>query len=329
MKVLTVAVVGLGRIGMGYDYDSPAGSEVLSHATAFSTCSGIDLVAGVDPDASKRAAFESKFRKPAYPTIEALHELVRPDVVTVAVPTHLHAPTVMSILQSRPKAVLCEKPLATTVDDGELMVKTAKEAGTVLAVNYIRHFEPGTQELCRRLATGILGDVYKGVIWYTKGLQNNGSHLIDLLQSCLGIPRVVECTVPGRTLPDSDAEPDVHLGFEACDVYLLAGRQECFARAEMELWTTRGVVRYQQGGEIIEWAGTQSDPMLGNSLGLGHDVEKIPTDFDHYQRYVAESLYRHLVEGAPLVSSGDTALDTLRTVDRIMSQRVTLIPDGW
>ena len=306
---------------MGYDYDVSDRNQIVSHAAAFTAHDGYALIAGVDPDPSKRRAFEKKYRKPAYPCIEGLQLSVCPDVYAVSVPTGLHGAMVSSTLKSKPLAVLCEKPLASTVAEGESMIVAAREAGTVLAVNYIRRFEPGMRELCRVLKQGEMGEIVKGIIWYTKGLRNNGSHFIDLIQSILGLPCSVQCLAPGRNLEDGDAEPDACLIFNDCNVYLLAGKQECFARAELELWTTKGVVRCLRGGEVVELTGTHVDPMLPDCQVLNLTPKRIQTDFGHYQLYVADALYRHLVEGAMLTSSGDTALETLRTIERVISQR--------
>jgi hypothetical protein len=47
--VYTVAVVGLGKIGMLYDYQLLIGNYVLSHTRAFSTYPSFSLIAAVDP----------------------------------------------------------------------------------------------------------------------------------------------------------------------------------------------------------------------------------------------------------------------------------------
>jgi predicted dehydrogenase len=66
------------------------------------------------------------------------------DLVHIATPPFTHRMFATEALQAG-KHVLCEKPLATTLADGEYLVGLAKEKGLVLAVNLIMRYNP----LCR------------------------------------------------------------------------------------------------------------------------------------------------------------------------------------
>src|SRR6185436_4513937 len=59
----------------------------------------------------------------------------RIDLVTVATPNSTHHEITKAFLAAG-FDVLCEKPLATTVEDGEDIVKTARDSGRVCAVNF-------------------------------------------------------------------------------------------------------------------------------------------------------------------------------------------------
>lgn len=59
----------------------------------------------------------------------------RLDLVTVATPNSLHFEITRAFLQAG-FDVLCEKPLTTTVEDAEEVVRTARENGRICAVNY-------------------------------------------------------------------------------------------------------------------------------------------------------------------------------------------------
>ena len=85
------------------------------------------------------------------------------------------------IIDYGPKAILCEKPFTNSVKDATKIVEKAKKTKCQLIVNYIRRFEPGANELKNIINNGELGDILKGLVWYTKGLFNSCSHFIDLL----------------------------------------------------------------------------------------------------------------------------------------------------
>lgn len=82
------------------------------------------------------------------------------DIVVVATPPGLHAEMSISALQAG-KAVLCEKPLATTVEDAEAIALAAKEAARPVAVNYVMRFNPLFQALKSVIDERLLGDLHR------------------------------------------------------------------------------------------------------------------------------------------------------------------------
>ena len=84
----------------------------------------------------------------------------RPDigVVIVATPPHLHAAVSIAAMKAG-KHVLCEKPLARTVAEGEEMVRVAKEQGVVLKCGFNLRHHPGIQQLKRWMTEGRIGEV--------------------------------------------------------------------------------------------------------------------------------------------------------------------------
>ena len=172
-------------------------------------------------------------------------------MVSIGVPTELHASVFDQVLAQRPKAILLEKPIASTVAQATALVERAEASGCAVLVNYMRRFEPGVRELKRRLDAHELGDIYKATVWYAKGLSNNGSHFVKLLSFLLGPPSETTVLTKGRTHGASDHEPDCRVRFGATDAYLLAAREECFSIAEMVLMGTKGMVRYTDAGATI------------------------------------------------------------------------------
>lgn len=87
--------------------------------------------------------------------------------------------------------VLCEKPLATTVEDGEAMVKACKEAGVILMTAYPVRFAPQYQDLQGWTSEGLLGQMItawganNGRIpvgtrkWFTDPELSGGGALVD------------------------------------------------------------------------------------------------------------------------------------------------------
>lgn len=315
----TAAVVGLGNIGHGYDYDCADDSRVLTHAAAFHHHPGFELIGGVDPDPAARDRFQAKFRKPAFPSIKELCAHAVPEVVALSNPTPLHPAAFQEMTVYAPKAVLCEKPLAIAPADAESMMSAAKRAGTLLAVNYIRRFEPGVLELKRRIKSGELGTFYKGIQWYTKGVLTNGSHFVDLLAFLFGPAAHVTVLDPGRAWGRFDREPDAVLRFGDLTVHFLAAREESFSLRDLQLVSDRVELRYRGGGETIEIRPTRPHPFISGYTVLADEPERIPTDLRRYQWHVADALHKALTSGASIASTGGTALETLNTVWEMMA----------
>lgn len=313
------AVVGLGRIGQGYDYGQSGTARVVTHATGFACHRRFKLVAAVDPDGTQRERFERKFGVPAYRDVKSLMARHQPEVFSICVPTAERLPVFEEVIDFRPRAVLCEKPIAPSVAEARRIVSLAEQSGCALAVNYMRRFEPGAMALKKALEQGAVGEIYKGTVWYSKGMLNNGSHFVDLLRFLLGEVTEIRLIRDGRSWDERDPEPDLALQFGRAEIYFLAGREECFSMGEVALIGSRGMVSYREKGAVIEMRGVERSRVFPEYVVLSRDVHTIPTDMTRYQWHVLEALYRHLVDGMPLNSDGQSATETLAVVERLFA----------
>lgn len=315
----TAVIIGLGRIGMGYDLDAP--DVVLTHARAFAEHPSFERLVGVDPDPSRRAIFEARYGEASGRLADVAVDA--PDVAVVAAPTTLHEPVAREALgHLRPRLLLMEKPLAHSMEGARAILEAADAAGALVAVNYVRRFEPGAGEVHARLRRGDFGTVDSARLVYSAGLVNGGSHLLDLLGDWLGEPTAPRLLHRGRDLAGGDCEPDFGFSIGTCRGVATAARDEAFALAEIELVTTAGVLRYQRGGGHIEWVPAEEDLRYPGERGLAAKSEVIPSDLDHYQRHVVDAVVRALA-GDPdaLPSTGRTALGSLRFALEVVALR--------
>jgi 1,5-anhydro-D-fructose reductase (1,5-anhydro-D-mannitol-forming) len=86
--------------------------------------------------------------------------LARPQIRAVYVANHpaRHAETVLAALRAG-KHVLCEPPLALSVEQAHFLHLSAADRGLTLAVHYQQHFDPALNTLRTLLAEGELGDL--------------------------------------------------------------------------------------------------------------------------------------------------------------------------
>jgi predicted dehydrogenase len=89
------------------------------------------------PQEARRLADQYQAR--VYPSYEAM--LADVDVVDLCTPTHLHHPMTLQAAAAG-KHVICEKPLARTVEQGLAMIAACRKAGVKLLVAHVVRFFP-------------------------------------------------------------------------------------------------------------------------------------------------------------------------------------------
>ena len=118
MRQLKAIVIGLGNIGMGYDYYDD--NVTLSHANAFHYHPGFELVAGVDPIKEKQDLFERKFRVQTFANYsECIQNYTDIDIAAIAVPDNMHLEVFEQVVESGVKNIICEKPMGNNLNDSK------------------------------------------------------------------------------------------------------------------------------------------------------------------------------------------------------------------
>lgn len=148
--LLRVAIMGLG----GY------GTIV---ANAMQQCKRAKLVGVVSGTPSKITAWQSKYNIPKkncynYENFDRIKDNPDIDVVYVTTPNGLHHDNVIRAAKAG-KHVVCEKPMALNVKQGQEMIDACKKAGVKLMVGYRMHFEPNTLEAIRMRHEGEFGKI--------------------------------------------------------------------------------------------------------------------------------------------------------------------------
>jgi predicted dehydrogenase len=193
---LGVAVIGAGMVGRAH----AAGYRVAPQLYGLDL-PGIRRVAIADAhepfalDAAKRFGYER-----AETSWQAIVDARDIDVVSVAIANELHRPVVEALLAAG-KHVLCEKPLAPSVDDAKAMVVAAEGAEGHSGVGFSFRRTPAINAIREQLESGAIGPVrhFNGHYWCdyaqnpanpmswryrggpgTGALADIGSHLIDL-----------------------------------------------------------------------------------------------------------------------------------------------------
>ncbi len=146
-SALNAAVIGVGTMGR-------------NHARVLASLPHVQLVAVADVDEEAAHQAASTYRAHAYTDYREMLEKERLDLVVIAVPTHLHTPIALDVI-SQGIHCLIEKPIASSVEEGEQIVRAAREANVKVTVGHIERFNPAVLELKRRLLDGQLGRIFQ------------------------------------------------------------------------------------------------------------------------------------------------------------------------
>ncbi|GAA1837807.1 Gfo/Idh/MocA family protein [Microlunatus capsulatus] len=207
----TAAVIGCGDVS-------------VVHLDALASLPDVELVGVVEPDAGRREAAAQKYGVPGFADPAALLAQVRPDVVHVTTPHHTHVEVALAALAEGVHVVL-EKPVASTLADGERLAVAAEAGGAKIAVCFQNRYNAAVRALQERLASGELGAVRGAaatVVWHRDAsyyenrpwrstwagsggglLMNQAIHTVDLVQWLMGDVTRVEGHASTRALADA------------------------------------------------------------------------------------------------------------------------------
>ncbi|MBI3948038.1 MAG: Gfo/Idh/MocA family oxidoreductase [Armatimonadetes bacterium] len=194
MEKLRMALIGAGGI---------AGA----HARRSQGVKNLEITAVVDIDETRARALAEKLGGPrVFTRYEDALAAGGFEAVDICLPTHLHAPVAVAAA-SRGLHVLCEKPMARTLEQARQMIKAARESGVVLMIGQVLRFNQPSLAFARAIQEGAIGrPVLWRIVtagagpsspWYLEHEQGGGPlmdgaiHNYDLARYTFGEPRSV------------------------------------------------------------------------------------------------------------------------------------------
>jgi len=151
MTKLKIAIIGCGGIANGKHMPSLARQKDRAEMVAF-----CDIV----PEKAEKAAKDFGIvGAKTYTDYRQLLEDKSIDVVHVCTPNRSHCEISVAALDAG-KHVMCEKPMAKTVADAQLMLDAEKRSGKKLTIGYQNRFSPSSRLLKEYVERGELGDIY-------------------------------------------------------------------------------------------------------------------------------------------------------------------------
>ncbi len=149
----TVDEVRVGAVGAG-----GFGLFALQHLTQLP---GVRLTAMARTDREPARRMAERFGIPDVVDIEALVRSDDVDLVYISTPPFLHYADALAALRAG-KHVICEKPLALSVEHADELIDVAKANERLLVVNLMQRYNPLSEQVRELIASRILGELLHG-----------------------------------------------------------------------------------------------------------------------------------------------------------------------
>ena len=268
----------------------------------------------------------------SYENFDSIKDNPDIDIVYVVLPNSMHAAYTIRAAQAG-KHVICEKPMALTVEDCDKMIAACKKAGKFLSVGYRLHFDPyhlemirmGTQKeygKIKKVVTEFLQPSIKGE-WRLDKKYSGGGPLMDLgiycLQGVMYITGMEPISVTAQTFPVSDKDKFIDIEetlnwqmqmpdgmIAACRTSYSGSANTLKAEAEKG-WFELNPAFYYAGlkgstadGKIIAYAplSQQAKQMDGISLSIKNNKASIvPGEMGRRDVKIIEAIYEAMRTG--------------------------------
>ncbi len=214
MRKIKAAIVGTGFIG-------PAHLEAIRRLPNVEVTALCEVTIELAKDKAALLGIPNAF------TFEEMLKQPDIDIVHICTPNFLHFPQAKAVLIAG-KHVVCEKPLATKIEEAEELVYIAKEKGLVNAVHFNLRYYPMVRQMKNMRESGELGEIYSIMGSYlqdwlffrtdynwrlepdksgdSRAIADIGSHLLDLTEYVTGL-KVTEVMADFSTVHKSRLKP--------------------------------------------------------------------------------------------------------------------------
>jgi predicted dehydrogenase len=309
-----VGLIGCGNIGVG------------GHLPAYTHIPEAELVAVCD--AVKEPALAAAESSGATPYTDYRQVLERADVemVDLCVPTYLHATLAVAAMQAG-KHVLCEKPIAHSLEAADSMIEAARQHCVKLMIGHVRRFDHRYTSIKEQLDADKVGHPvfvrraerqflpFPPEAWQWDPKQGGGVildigvHATDLFRWLLGQEAVQVYAVARAVREAARAAGSYDHAFMTIE---FEGGRIGFAEASWAYPEGFGGTLYAQLDVVgtagkIQYADKDTNPMLIFAAGTGHELPRY-FRFMSTTEHAFEEEIRHFVrcvldDGEPDVSS--------------------------
>ena len=313
---LPIGVVGVGSLG-------------FHHARILREVSGARMVGIQDADAVRAEAVGRELGVRVFPSLEGLLDEV--EAAIVAVPTVAHHDVAMEALR-RGVHLLIEKPLATTLEEADEIVRRAAEGGLLVATGHVERFNAAVRAAEQYVSSPRFVESHRLAPFNPRGTDvavvlDLMIHDIDLVLSLVRTPVAQVDAVGVPVLTPSVDIANARLRFESGAVAnITASRVSRERMRKIRLFQPSGYLSLDLAAGTGEFLRIREGVVLGSPGGempqLAEIVERVELGGDGREplRAELESFVAAVQGEGPLVVSGDDGRRALGVALEIMQR---------
>lgn len=284
--MIRAAIIGCGQIGARYD--TPGSDAILTHAHAIVSHHACELVALCDANIEMARSAAAIWNPNAhwYGDVNEMFANETIDLLCIASPTALHTEHLLTALQRNVSYIVCEKPLATTTEAIEQIEHALAVSQSRVIINFIRAFDPSTQQLATILHQGELGKVMGFQAQCNKGFLHNGSHMLALIEQL--IAPIEQCSVVSAYEEASQWYGHFHLQCTDAEG-IFSAYEHGASHFELTIMCEKARVLYRQGGSAITIEAVEQSQAFAGVL-LYNEQRTLPNTMQRYQAHALHAL---------------------------------------
>lgn len=313
-----VAVIGLGNIGLLYDYHL-TDNVIETHSKAVFLHPRAILSAGVDTNDLNRTKFAQKYGKSTFSNIsELIKSNLNFDTAIIATPTSSLVGCVHQLLQDdRIKNLLIEKPVTQNLNEFYDLICAIKQKNIRCAVNFFRPSLPIYSDLSKKISDGYFGKLLGGHFYYSKGLIHNASHLINLIQFFFQNTELnlVKSGVATSTKYPADIDINFKIILESSEIFVQSVDYKLLNIFYGDLLFENGLLSIHDDGALIKIRDVKTDIFSERKLGSEAILD---SQFDKYQGLFFDDFVNFCFEKKNNICTLEKAFDTMMHIDNLM-----------
>ena len=328
--MINVGIIGCGKIAQ------------TRHLPEYAGNSNCRISALFDMNFERASDLAKQYNARAYKSVDELLEDQTIDAVSVCAANNAHAEITIKALKAG-KHVLCEKPMATTIEDCEKMVRVANEKEKYLMIDQNQRLSGAHMKAKELIKSGAIGKVLTfrttfghcgpetwsvdpGVTswFFDKKLASMGAmadlgvHKTDLIQFLVD-GKVVETKAHITTLDKRGADGNlIGVDDNAICIYTMDNGIVGTMTASWTyygeednstvLYGTKGIMKIYQNPDF------SIEIITRNGERILYDIDQIQTNENQTKSGVIDAFIDSLVNGHEPIISGESVLAAMRAV---------------